>query len=533
MIHFRQKLSKQMPQNFIKLLLFVVLWMGFKQEVEAQTVENQIDELLLAKPNVNKPYLPDFSYAGYYNGEKAIPSPKYKIFDVTQFGAIPNDGFSDKKAIEKAIRAAESNGSGIVFFPPGQFLINESSDIPTTIRLKSSRIIFRGSGSEEGGTELFMKNKSVAEDTANMWTGLPMFEFGEYKISKEVGKLSKNAKEGDTQIEFEKHPSIKPGQWVVLSLNAYDTNLIKQEIGNHTIDQRWTTMLKDEGVIVRMYYQVKKVKGNQIELLSPIGFDMDIKHPWKILQYNPLEEIGVENIAFRGTFTHPFVHHRSWVDDSGWNMFHFNGVVNSWMKDCRFTDVSIGVMVKNSAQVSVLGSKVTGNGTHEAIQSNRSTNVFIGKCSDNAGMFHSIGVDGWNMNTVIWCCNYTSTTSFESHSYQPRNTLLDLMEGGLLPNRAGGNVVNHPNHMRGLVLWNFKRIDSAKTLVDFWPETQIYSGRIVAPIIVGLHGKTTNFIDAQLRLLLSNGQKVSTESLYEYQLKRRLGFLPNWLKAYK
>jgi hypothetical protein len=209
-----------------------------------------------------------------------------------------------------------------------------------------------------------------------------MFEFGEYRISKEVGKLSKNAKEGDTQIEFEKLPSINPGQWVVLSLNTYDTNLIKQEIGNHPIDQRWTTMLKDEGVIVRMYYQVKKIKGNQIELHSPIGFDMDIKYPWKILQYNPLEEIGVENIAFRGTFTHPFVHHRSWVDDSGWNMFHFNGVVNSWMKDCRFTDVSIGVMVKNSAQVSVLGSKVTGNGTHEAIQSNRSTNVFIGKCSD-------------------------------------------------------------------------------------------------------------------------------------------------------
>jgi hypothetical protein len=107
------------------------------------------------------------------------------------------------------------------------------------------------------------------------------------------------------------------------------------------------------------------------------------------------------------------------------------------------------------------------------------------------------------------------------------------MEGGLLPNRAGGNVVNHPNHMRGLVLWNFKRIDSAKTLVDFWPENQIYNGRIVAPIIVGLHGKTTNFIDEQLRLLLSNGQKVSTESLYEYQLKRRLGFLSNWLKADK
>lgn len=35
--------------------------------------------------------LPDFSYVGYENGEKTIPGIDYKLFNVTDFGALPND----------------------------------------------------------------------------------------------------------------------------------------------------------------------------------------------------------------------------------------------------------------------------------------------------------------------------------------------------------------------------------------------------------------------------------------------------------
>ena len=69
--------------------------------------------------------LPDFSYVGYHNGEKKIPKiSDYKYFNVTDFGAKPNDGKSDKVAIQLAIDAAKKNGSGIVFFPKGSFLVN-------------------------------------------------------------------------------------------------------------------------------------------------------------------------------------------------------------------------------------------------------------------------------------------------------------------------------------------------------------------------------------------------------------------------
>lgn len=51
------------------------LCVGSLQIVKGQSVEVEVDALLKAKPHPTKPYLPDFSYAGYHHGEKAIPSP--------------------------------------------------------------------------------------------------------------------------------------------------------------------------------------------------------------------------------------------------------------------------------------------------------------------------------------------------------------------------------------------------------------------------------------------------------------------------
>ena len=81
-----------------------------------------------ARQTGGEPVLADFSYAGYHWGEEPLPAVDWKVFDVTQFGAVPDDGRSDRNAFTQAIAAAEANGSGVVFFPAGRFLINEPSD---------------------------------------------------------------------------------------------------------------------------------------------------------------------------------------------------------------------------------------------------------------------------------------------------------------------------------------------------------------------------------------------------------------------
>jgi hypothetical protein len=202
------------------------------------------------------------------------------------------------------------------------------------------------------------------------------------------------------------------------------------------------------------------------------------------------------------------------------------------MRNCRFTDCSVAAIIAQSANISVINCIVTGNAGHEAIVNNGSTNVLMAKVVDEASMWHSFGSSHGSMNTVIWRSSYPATTSFEAHASQPRNTLLDLVEGGIMQNRGGGALENMPNHMQGLVLWNYKQTNAPVKDFEFWPTKNIW-WKIPNPVIVGFEGNGTTFNKEQVGYLESNGQWVSPHSLYEAQLALRLGKVPAWLEKLK
>jgi hypothetical protein len=174
--------------------------------------EGKNKSVLFEKYKNDRSLLPDFSYVGYHNGEKEIPKiDNFKIFDVTKFGAIPNDAISDKGAIQKAIQAANKNGSGIVFFPKGRFLINEETDSAISIVSNNSKIILRGSGSGAGGTELYMKEPLPPKNPDQMWTVPPIFIFTARGKDINIGTVVKPAKVGDFTLTLNNTKNIKPG----------------------------------------------------------------------------------------------------------------------------------------------------------------------------------------------------------------------------------------------------------------------------------------------------------------------------------
>lgn len=477
----------------------------------------------------DKSVLPDFSYAGYQNGEKEIPNiANYKVFDVTSFGAIADDTISDKKAIQKAITAANKNGSGIVFFPKGRFLVNEVNDEPNKIVSKGSNIIFRGSGSGQGGTELFMKNYLPPADPTKMWTVPPLFLFTSGGADKIIGTVTEVAKIGSFDLTLNTTLGLNPGDWIVLKLLDNSPELIKEELGSNEVSPNWTYIV-NKGIDVKVFYQINKIDTNTINITAPISYNINPKYKWEVLKFANSEEIGIENIAFVGNWKDKFVHHRSWKDDSGFTILNFSRVTNSWIKDCRFTDCSVAAIVAQSANVSVINCKITGNGGHEAITSNGSTNVLIANCIDEASQWHSFGSSHGSMNTVIWKCVYPANTCFESHASQPRNTLLDQVEGGLMKNRGGGAIQNMPNHMQGMVIWNYKQTNEPLKNFEFWPLTDKY-WKIPNPIIIGFQSSGTTFNLDQLGRAESLDRAVEPSSLYKAQLSLRLKKTPEWLK---
>lgn len=484
------------------------------------------------KMNKGQSLLPDFSYAGYHCGEEALPvNRNMKVFNVLDFGAKPDDDIADRDAIQLAINAANKNGGGIVFFPKGRFLVNEDSTADKGIFSKGSNIIFRGSGAGKDGTELFMKYPLLPEDPKKMWTCPSMFSFTSGGSNTAVGKVDEPAAIGTFKLHLNTTGKLKAGDWVAVELLDNSPALVNEELAPHQPDSAWTYIIKT-GVDVCLYYQVVAVKNGCITIHAPLAYKIDTKYGWTVSKFSNADEVGIEDIAFVGNFHEKFIHHSSWTHDSGFSLFEFSKCTNSWMKNCRFTDCSVGALVKQSANITIADCIVDGRGGHEAVTSNGSMNVLFANLKDEASQWHSFGSSHGAMNTVIWHCTYPSTTCFEAHASQPRNTLLDNVTGGLLQNRAGGAMVNMPNHLNGLVFWNYIQTSKAIENFEFWSSTSPW-WKISPPVIAGFKSPGTTFKKEQLNYIEGIGQAVSPASLYEAQLQLRLKSAPVSLESYK
>ncbi|MFT7579302.1 MAG: hypothetical protein ACI9MR_000966 [Myxococcota bacterium] len=86
-------------------------------------------------------FLHDFSYAGYHNGEVALPStPPGATYAVTTYGADPTGTQDSTAAIQATINAAGAAGGGIVSLPAGTYLCHG------LLTINASGVVLRGAG---------------------------------------------------------------------------------------------------------------------------------------------------------------------------------------------------------------------------------------------------------------------------------------------------------------------------------------------------------------------------------------------------
>lgn len=485
-------------------------------------------EFLNAGQTGTESTLLDFSYAGYKHGEKSIPDVSYKIFNIEDYGAIPNDGKSDRQALIEAINDAQKNGNGVILFPAGRFDLRPKDAPNESIVIDADNIVLRGAGCEEGGTEIFMEYPNQSVD-GSLWNTPELISFRYVRSSDtQLANITANTPRGGFSVEVSNTSGMTVGQRVFLKLKNNAPELINQELSPYKADAAWTE-LNNNGVQVIEYHKIAKISGRTVTFKEPIMHAIDSQWGWTLHNHSCHTGTGVEDIAFVGNFNEAFSHHLNALHDSGYRLLTIWRQVDSWVRRCRFTNVSEALSVMQSANVSVLSCTITGNGGHSAIRSQASTGVFIGKVDDKAGQFHSVGVSKTAIGTVLWKNTWTATTCFESHANQPRATLFDACKGGFISARSGGDESAAPNHLRDLVLWNFDEIDSGEQNFNVWQRNT----RWLMPIIVGHHGSKTTFIPTQVTADEGNGTAMEPLSLYEAQLENRLGMTPQWLNDLK
>jgi hypothetical protein len=483
--------------------------------------------------NPEIPTLFDYSYAGYKLGEQEIPNKHkhLKVFNVLDFGAIPNDEISDQVAIQSAINAAEKNKGGVVFFPQGEFLVNVKPKKTNPIEITASNIILKGSGLGKNGTVINMKDHMLQRtpDEAE-WKVSYMFTFLSKKGEKEQTDITSNAKEGDFTIEVENAAIFKDTKFIQLHM-PYSITAATEALEGKTPRPHWEKII-EEGVTFIENHEIKSVSGNTITLKDPLINVINTNYNWVAKPFYPLENVGVEDIYFKANFNDTFVHHKDFIHDNAWSMISMQRVANSWVRRCKFSNITGAVSMSNSYASSILMILVEGNSGHKLTNVTQSTRVLTGLVNDasNKGQWHGASMSHKTLGSVIWRVK-TPKQGWDSHADIPKNNLVDMYEGSKMTHH-GGYHKNEPHHLKGLTLWNYKRVGELEENYDFWHlsgKGMYWGFAVVNPTVVGLHGSKTTLNEKNIGYLESLGTKVFPESLYEAQLKHRLGKTPKWI----
>ena len=432
------------------------------------------------------------------------------------------------------------------------------------IRISMSDIVLKGAGRNKTTLEMTAANNSP-KPTEEMWNAPVMMEFKHNTGLKEsIGVITEDAPIGSRTITASL-TGVSAGSWVCLVLENTDDNVINSELYPHKwedikIQQGGTPNIKTKGIQIYEYHQIEKISGNSVTFKEPIMHAINKDWGWNVHKFANYANVGVEDLTFKGHAKEKFIHHGSDIDDGGFKLIDFVRLTNSWMRRVNFESVSEAMSITNSANCSAYDITIGGNRGHASIRSQASSRIFIGKVTENSngytlrkgegestlmeyktnvGQYHACGVSKQSMGAVIWNVRWGDDSCFESHATQPRATLIDCCSGGFMHWRQGGDSAQMPNHMENLTIWNFYATN-AQTDQDIdtggkftWWDGNGFWWKFMPPIIVGFHGSPLDFDDTQMKRLESNGTAVEPYSLYEAQLRKRLGYVPSWLSSLK
>lgn len=536
----------------------------------------------------NENILLDYSYAGYMHGEGTPPD----VNSLSGYTTVNIKEYKETKGIEsyrlalnkilydkKLVRTcpgetgnnnySNANANLIVYFPEGEYVLQDGTETDIFPQIIGGNFVIKGAGAGLTRIKMTGLNDKLNKPLLNIsHTNSPT----NVTNSPLLATVSANAKKGDFTVKVNSTAGITAGKWVQLRLRSGNSELIASELEGitpgtwsiNTQPQEATSGNEDtNGVRIFEFHQVKSVGSGTVTFEEPIMHDINIAYNdcggWQIREYRYYENVGVEDLTFEGNCITPYYHHGpngdnsgadDWQYDEGYRPLQFGRLVNSWVRNVNFVSVSEAVTFEESANCSAYNIQITGNRGHSAVRAQGSSRVFIGKVIDESsdtrghGQWHGCGVSKPSIGTVIWNSTWGKDACFESHASQPRATLFDNCSGGLVKYHAGGAETENPNHLADLTIWNLyvtgttdeKNVNFASNF-NWWSNSDPW-WKIYPPILVGVHGTNITWDkgtdDAkQYTYEESTGTKVTPESLYEAQLRKRLGYVPAWLNALK
>lgn len=284
--------------------------------------------------------LPDFSYAGYHNGEDPLPASSTKIdANVRDFGAKGDGEHDDSDAFAKAIASIQK---GTVFIPAGRYKITG------ILEIQRSGIIVRGAGPDK--TTLYFPTPlneirpnwgatTSGQRTSNYsWSGGFLWVRGE-AARRTLATVTAAAQRGDTAVTVSSAAALKVGQLVRIAMRDNPDNSLASYL--YSGDPSDTTQLKGK-TRAALVTRINSISGNVIHLQRPLRFDLREQWHPEILAFEPkVTEVGIEDVHFE----FPAIDYAGHFTELGFNAVAFSDVSHCWVRNIRITNPDSGLFI--------------------------------------------------------------------------------------------------------------------------------------------------------------------------------------------
>ncbi len=514
--------------------------------------------------------LPDFSYAGYDFGVTEIPDISNAI-DVAEFGAVPDDGKDDSKALLAALKAAHESAEPVrVQFHAGRYLLSE------ILWIERSGIVLSGMGMGEGGTELYMprplnqiddggaldeiriyleeNSKYERIPDANLevlfspyswsagfiWARVPNGRHATYlerydrpiKTVTEIAAGSQFSRE----VMVSDASSLKVGD--VLQINWHnrqgpDGPLIKSLYGDtkEKIGSRHWEL--PDRPLVRQATRIEAINGEKVTIADPLLHSIGADLPAYFSSWEHLTDVGVQDMSIVFPDNPDFGHH----NESGYNGVYFTGVHNGWIRNVRIANGDSGILTDDLANVTIRNIVTEGDHTaHYSVHIGNVHNVLVEGLTVFNPTVHALSFNTQSTKSVYKDAVVWTTPRLDQHAGANHQNLYDNVTVHVTPDltasdgtpmydlyKAGGAGYWLPGHGRYNTAWNVNV--AVASGVEPGGEIVILGGSEGPDArIIGMHGNREIRLDHTPEPYLEwlNQSVEAVPSLYAYQLNKRM-----------
>lgn len=551
--------------NF-RFKVFAVLFFTFGLHVCINAQSSP--DILFSKKVAEKNYLPDFSYAGYHNGEIDLPKTIGQVFYAIDYGVIPNDGLDDSEALKKAIEeASKFEGKVTLQLPAGRLIL---SDI---LYLERSHFVLRGAGIGNLGTEIycprplmyveapevltelreyllkFDKRQREKENNIDLpfsqyawaggfiWTKAPGVRvksyLQEYEAPYEVLAKVLKGKRGTFSLEVSEVKSLKVGDVVELQLFNKDGEkgeiidaLYKNQdvnIGSHHWNFPDLPLVKQQVVIT-------KITNNTVTINSPLTIDVKTSYKAQLVSWKHLEEVGIEHLKITFPKSPRVAHHV----EPGFNAIYLTRVFNSWVNNVIIENADSGILTEEIANITINDITTKGaNFAHYTVMMQGTYNVLAKGIKVYNKAVHPLSFNTFSSKSVYLDCEVFVDPVLDQHSGVNHQNLFDNTKVHLTPNEdrsyplfaGGGAGYWKPAHGAYSTFWNTNiNVLSGLDNVNFILLNGMEDGPFAR--IIGVHGTNDFTITYEPMAYIESVNRPlnSVPSLYRYQMKKRLKY---------